>query len=199
MDIKDFKVGQEAFAYYEDFGRREFRTTRGIVTDVGRKYVTVHFHDGRIARKYYKYYEAEEYLTENIEYGIKEKLFISEQALSNYKEYDELCKNIGAKFSFYKNNDFSLKQLRAIWRILNIPKSGEIPEVDGYMDIIAALFGVVIGQPFQIEGDKTDSLWRFTENGIKHCYALRMDDRSTLLLNKLLTGEDKIIIKYAKE
>ena len=199
MKIKDFIVGQEAFAYYEDLGRREFRTTRGIVTDVGRKYVTVFFGNGRNVHKYYKFHDADEYLTESVVYGIQEKLFISEQALSNYKEYDELCKNIRAKFDYYRNDDFSLKQLRAIWRILNIPKSGEIPELDGYMDIIAALFGLSIGQSFQIEGDKTDSLWRFTENGIKLCYALRMDDRSTLLLNKLLTGEDKIIIKYAKE
>ena len=174
MEIKDFKVGQEAFAYYEDFGRREFRTNRGVVTDVGRKYVTVSFRDGRIVHKYYKFHDTYEYLTESVDFGIKEKLFISEQSLSDYKEYNELYKNIRAKFDYYRDDDFSLKQLRAIWRILNIPKSGEIPELDGYMDIIAALFGVVIGQPFQIEGDKTDSLWRFTENGIKHCYIQRI-------------------------
>lgn len=87
MNIKDFQSGQEVFGLTERKGRNVPPVVRRLlVAGVGRKYVKAAPEGAPHTTSFALASEEDEYLTEARDWGDKEKLFPSEQALQDYQE-----------------------------------------------------------------------------------------------------------------
>lgn len=113
MTLKDFKPGQTAYVLSE---RRGMATRYSIeectVVSVGQEYVKTQ------SKEFRKDDVTDEYLTENIDWGYREKLFLTKEAVNDYIEKTELQHWFNMATSWPKILNYSLSQLRAIKKIL---------------------------------------------------------------------------------
>lgn len=116
MKIKDFSVGQTVFILGERIrSRGELHIVKAEVAKEGRKYVTI---SGRWAAQFKGTAESLPYLVEQTEYGSPRFLFPSEQALNEYREWEELKDWVRKMTGWDKINRYTLDQLRAVKKIL---------------------------------------------------------------------------------
>lgn len=119
MTIKDFKVGQTAYIL-EDGYRGAFGTATEVevakVAKVGKRYVTVR-DMGREAR-FYEPVNSTTHLVEDRNYGAKRLLFLTAEAMAEYKELIDLQSWVQEATSWLKVKRYSLAQLREVKKIL---------------------------------------------------------------------------------
>ena len=120
MNIKDFQSGQEVFGLTERKGRNVPPVVRRLlVAGVGRKYVKAAPEGAPYTTPFALASEEDEYLTEAKDWGDKEKLFLSEQTLQDYREREDLFRTIRRTLEHAHANQYSLEQLREIRKILD--------------------------------------------------------------------------------
>lgn len=116
MTIKDFTVGQTAYMVTRDYN--EYRIMEFTVSKVGRRYVTV----GQVYG--YQFYvpdiEYEDCLHEKEPYGYTRKLFRTRQEAEDYLEKRNLWKELRRVFDSSSVGKYTLSQLRAIKRIIDV-------------------------------------------------------------------------------
>lgn len=120
MNIKDFKVGQEV--YILDYGNRisleKAVIKKRTVTDIGRKYVTV---DNSL--KFYIENDSDNYLSLYYSgYTTYDKLFVSEQDISDYKEKLDLIQVVLKMTTSVNLDMLSLDNLKEIVLLLTPEK-----------------------------------------------------------------------------
>lgn len=116
MTIKDFKVGQTAFAMggYRT-SKNRFLITEAEAVKVGRKYVTI---SGNWGTQFKETSISRPYLIEHCECGTPRLLFPSREAADNYIEREELKTWVREATGWDKIDLYSLKKLRAVKKIL---------------------------------------------------------------------------------
>ena len=120
MNIKEFKVGQTAYRYSEIRGKKaEVSIIPCTVAAVGRKYVTIEYCGDQ--------YGEEEWfkdgLVEKKDWGSRDFLFPSKEAIDRYREKTEVLAWIGEHFSDVSNRrKYSLETLRAVKEALEAGK-----------------------------------------------------------------------------
>ncbi len=120
MTIKDFKVGQTAYI----LGGGNL-TSLGLVTEtevfkVGRRYVTIR--EGRVETRFYEPINSTTYLVEDKDYGSKRLLFLTTNAVDEYKELNDLRNWVQEATNWMKIKNYTLAQLRAVKEILEEDK-----------------------------------------------------------------------------
>lgn len=123
MNIKDFKVGQTVFILDNDARSKKKEPVMYIVTNVGRKYVTVRC--GSWITQFGAEEWADGFLVEKTEFGSKKYLFPSQESVNNYLERQDLQVRLRMATEWQKVGRYSLKQLRAVVRILENPAGEE--------------------------------------------------------------------------
>lgn len=110
MNIKDFKVGQDAWIFMK--GGHISKTT---ITKIGRKYVyTAEYWECRYAEQHW----LKEGLVEEKDWGDRKLLFSTEDALHEYLERKDLEGWLFDKMQKGVRNTYTLEQLRKIKEIL---------------------------------------------------------------------------------
>lgn len=127
MNIKDFKPGQTVYL----LSRRKERgqlvhhfISKYIVSSVGRKYVRAAPEGGQQLTEFYKDKDTDEFLSENITWREKTKLFLTEEAANNDIEREMLCSWLRKAAENYKIEGYTLEQLRAVRKILEGQENG---------------------------------------------------------------------------
>lgn len=119
MTIKDFKPGQTVYALSRTRGRTtEHFIERYTVLSVGRKYVKAAPEESQHPEEFYLHGEMDEYLTENVTWRERKKLFLTEIAVNDDIEKDMLRSWLRKATEGYKIDDYTLNQLRAVREIL---------------------------------------------------------------------------------
>lgn len=121
MEIKDFTPGQTAYALMTRRGKTtEHFVMRYTVTKVGRKYVSsTKTPGGGYEEQFFKQREEDEYLTEKEDWGSSRlKLFLTEQATTDYIEKTMLCTWFKQATAYGEIEKYTLNQLRAVRDIL---------------------------------------------------------------------------------
>lgn len=125
--VKDYQVGQTVYLLRQNTGRigqtTEDRISEGLVTKVGRIYLTVDVNNTtcRLTKSDSGTFP---YLVEDQEYGWPRLLFPTLVAAQEYEEAEELRKWLHKAASLFKSREYSLAQLRAVKVILD-DDSGE--------------------------------------------------------------------------
>lgn len=116
MTIKDFKIGQTAFAMggYRT-PKNKFLITEAEVVKVGRKYVTI---SGNWGTQFKETASSSPYLIERCECGTPRLLFTSREAADRYIEREELKTWVREATGWYKIERYPLEKLRAVKKIL---------------------------------------------------------------------------------
>ena len=119
MKIKDFKPGQTVYALSRTRGRTtEHFIKRYTVLSVGRKYVKAAPEGSRSPDEFYLHEETDDYLTENITWREKTKLFLTEAAANDDIEREMLCGWLRKATESYNIETYTVEQLRAVRKIL---------------------------------------------------------------------------------
>lgn len=118
MKIKDFKPEQTVYGLTKKNGRTtEHFLKKYKVVSVGRKYVRVAPEGCRFLTEFYLEEDSDNYLTENKDFGEREKLFLTEAAaneeIERYMILMWLRKNAYGKLGYC-----TINQLRQIRKIL---------------------------------------------------------------------------------
>lgn len=120
MKLKDFTVGQTAYMFGDDSRRNKLNNVAEVeVVKVGRKYVTVSRKDYRWEERFFSRWDESPYLVEDVDYGYPRLLFPSKAAADEYAETQELRTYICGAIDMLKIKQYSLKQLRAIKKIID--------------------------------------------------------------------------------
>ena len=119
MTIKNFKPGQTAYVLRRTRGRTtEHFIKRYTVLAVGRKYVKAAPEGSQHPTEFYLNDETDRYLTENKDWGERDRLFLTEEAVNDDIERDMLRLWIRKALESYKIDEYTLDQLRAVKEIL---------------------------------------------------------------------------------
>jgi hypothetical protein len=118
IKIKDFKPEQEVYGLVIKNGRiTEYFLKKYTVVSVGRKYVRATPEECRFPTEFYLEEDSDNYLTENIDWGDRTKLFLTESAANEEIERYMILKWLRQE-THKKLNYCTLNQLRQIRKIL---------------------------------------------------------------------------------
>lgn len=125
MNIKDFKVGDTVYiidANYRSLIKsvevlRKCTLTETIVTNVGRKLVTVDWHNAKFGNKYYGEEGHPLYLTSNI-LNSDDMLFRSREDFNRYIEVLEMSDAITQFCGYNLDVKLSVDKIKAIYDII---------------------------------------------------------------------------------
>ena len=122
MTIKDFTVGQTAYAMGDGYGimRDKYSVSEVRVEKVGRKYVTI---AGTWGEPFEETSASRPYLIERMDCGTPRLLFQSRKAVDDYIEREELKTWVRTAAGWDKIDRYTLSQLRAVKKILEGGKS----------------------------------------------------------------------------
>lgn len=115
MVITDFKVGQIVYVLNTEYNN--IKVTEKIVKSIGRKYLKASYLESNTTTDYMSSDTFEEGLIENKDWGTRDLLFPTKQALDDYNERCELNQWLKKVVGNYKSK-FTLKQLRAIKKLI---------------------------------------------------------------------------------
>lgn len=116
MTIKDFKVGQTVYILGDGrYERNKRLETAAEVVKVGRKYVTI---SGSFGSRFKETSSSRPYLVELVECGTPRLLFLSSEAVDEYREREELKMWVRTASDWGKIDRYTLAQLRAVKKIL---------------------------------------------------------------------------------
>lgn len=118
MTIKEFVVGQTVYVMEDGGSRRPKHViTPAEVVKVGRKYVTI---SGSWGLRFKEASVPKQYLVEQTEYGAPKRLFPSREAVDDYIEREGLKEWLRAATSNGKIDSYTIEQLRAVKKILEV-------------------------------------------------------------------------------
>ena len=119
MTIKDFRVGQTVYVLSRIKGKTTHHfIKRYTVLSVGRKYVKAAPEGVGHPDEFFLDGENDNYLTENITWREKAKLFLTEAAANDDIEREMLCCWLRKATESYNIVTYTVEQLRAVRKIL---------------------------------------------------------------------------------
>lgn len=120
MTIKDFKPGQTVYVLSRVKGRTtEHFIKKYKVVSVGRKYVKAAPENSlKYPVEFFLNNETDDFLCENKDWGDKDRLFTSEEAVNDDIEKDMLRTWLRKATESYKIDTYTLSQLRDVKKIL---------------------------------------------------------------------------------
>lgn len=119
MTIKDFKPGQTVYALFRTRGKTtEHFIKRYTVVSVGRKYVRAAPEGYQNTDEFFLDEETDNFLTENITWRERTKLFLTEDAVNDDIELNVLRGWFRKEAESWRIEKYTLGQLRAVREIL---------------------------------------------------------------------------------
>lgn len=133
MTIKDFKPGQTVYALSRTRGKTtEHFIKRYTVVSVGRKYVRAAPEGSINTDEFFLDEETDSFLTENITWRERTRLFLTEAAANDGIELDMLRDWFRRKaVESWRIEKYTLGQLRAVKEILEGQENGKNEDVQG--------------------------------------------------------------------
>lgn len=120
MNIKDFKAGRTVYALNRIRGRTtKYFIQKYTVLSAGRKYVKAVPEGKRLPDEFYKVKDTDSFLTENVVWAERKKLFLTEAAAKDDIEKSDLQLWLIRAADNYKIETYTLEQLRAVREILS--------------------------------------------------------------------------------
>lgn len=119
MTVKEFTPGQTVYTLTRTRGRTtEHFIKKYTVLSVGRKYVRAAPEGSQYPTEFYLFDPADNYLTENKDWGDRMRLFPTEEAANDDIERDMLAVWVRKATESNKIDRYSLEQLRAVRKTL---------------------------------------------------------------------------------